>query len=39
MSLAWLSVILTIVALTSVVLGTWLSRRAAIINALRITSD
>jgi putative ABC transport system permease protein len=37
--LATLSVALSVVGLAAVVAGSWLSRRAAIINALQITSD
>jgi putative ABC transport system permease protein len=37
--LAALAVGLAVLALVAVVVGSWLSRRAAIINALRITSD
>jgi putative ABC transport system permease protein len=38
-ALAVLSTLLALVALVAIVLGTWLSRRATIVNALRITSD
>jgi putative ABC transport system permease protein len=37
--LSTVSLALAIVALAAVVLGTWLSRRAAIVNALRLSSD
>jgi putative ABC transport system permease protein len=38
-SMVTLSAALAVLSLVAVVLGSWLSRRAAIVNALRITSD
>lgn len=38
-TLAAVSVALAVVALAAVIVGTWLSRRAAVLNALRISSD
>jgi hypothetical protein len=34
-----LSAALAVLSLVAVVIGSWLSRRAAIVNALRITSE